>query len=431
MKKVVIIGGGAAGFFAAINLKMFYPDVDVTILEAASTPLSKVRVSGGGRCNLTNSFAEDMPLIKRYPRGEKVMRSCFRFFDHNDTFDWFEEQGVRLVTQDDNCVFPVSQNSGEIIDTFMRLIKEHGVELKCRKKVSKVLRDGDGFEIEIEGEADKMKCDFVVATTGGAPTADGVSLYSELPVRFVAPAPSLFSFNIKNNPITELMGTVVEDALVWLKGSRLSGAGAMLITHWGISGPAVLKLSSYAARRLQESDYKAQILISWVGGRKQDEILKELLAHISANGKKLVGSVAPFSLTTRTWAHILHRSDISEERRYVELGSKGINRIVATLTADEYSVDGRSAHKEEFVTSGGFAVGCINPATMESRDCPNFFVAGEVVDVKLYQSIHGAKQHQGELVGKAEDIISIKNEDGAVLEFESKSVASIRLAILF
>ncbi len=379
--KVVIIGGGAAGFFAAINLKELCEEVDVTILEAGAVPLAKVRVSGGGRCTRTNSFAEDMPLVKRYPRGEKVMRSCFRFFDHNDAFDWFEEHGVRLVTQDDNCVFPASQDSGEIIDTFMRLTKELGVELKCRKRVTKVHRSGEGFQIEIEGEEQRVECDYVVATTGGAPSADGVSLYSDLPVRFVDPVPSLFSFNIKNNPITELMGTVVEDAVVSLKGSRMAGAGAMLITHWGISGPAVLKLSSYAARRLRERDYRAQILISWVGGRAQDDILKDLLAHISEHSKKLVGTIAPFNLTSRAWSHILHRADISQERRYVELGSKGINRIVAVLTADEYSIDGRAPHKEEFVTSGGFAVGCINPATMESRDCPNFFVAGEVVDV--------------------------------------------------
>lgn len=177
------------------------------------------------------------------------------------------------------------------------------------------------------------------------------------------------------------MGTVVESAVVTLKGSRMAGSGALLVTHWGISGPAVLKLSSYAARRLNESKYRAQILINWCGGASQEEVLRVLLSHKAEHGKKLVGSAPPFSLTARTWSHILHRANISEERRYVELGSKGINRIVASLAADEYRIDGRSLHKEEFVTCGGVAVGCINPATMESRDCPNFFVAGEVVDV--------------------------------------------------
>ncbi len=379
--KVVIIGGGAAGFFAAINLKMFVPDIQVTILEAASSPLAKVRVSGGGRCNLTNSFAEDMPLIKRYPRGEKVMRSVFRFFNHEDTFDWFEEQGVRLVTQDDACVFPQSQDSGEIIQTFLRLTKELNIDVKCLHKVANVLRKGEGFQIEVEGAQELIECDVVLATTGGFPKSEGVSLYSQIPIRFVDPLPSLFSFNIPHNPITELMGTVVEDAVVSLKGSRMSGSGALLVTHWGISGPAVLRLSSYAARRLSEQDYKAQILINWVAGASQEKVLKELLAHIAENSKKMVSSAPPFGLTARTWSHILHRADISQERRYVELGSKGINRLVSSLTADEYSVDGRSLHKEEFVTCGGVAVGCINPATMESRDCPNFFVAGELVDV--------------------------------------------------
>ncbi len=379
--KVIVIGGGAAGFFAAINLKLMAPSVEITLLEAASTPLNKVRVSGGGRCNLTNSFAEQMPLIKRYPRGEKCMRTCFRQFNHSDAFDWFEQQGVKLVTQEDNCVFPDSQSSGEIIDTFMRLTRELDIELKCRHAVSKVSRLGEGFSLEIEGKESPLTCDVVIATTGGAPKAEGMALYSELPIRMVEPVPSLFSFTIPNNPITELMGTVVDNAVVSLKGSRLAGSGALLITHWGISGPAVLKLSSYAARRLYESHYKAQIMINWAGGASQEEVLKHLLAHISENSKKFVGSVAPYGLTARTWAHILHRADISLERRYVELGSKGINRIVAALTADEYSVDGRAAHKEEFVTCGGVAIGCINPATMESRDCPNLYLAGEALDI--------------------------------------------------
>ncbi len=208
-----------------------------------------------------------------------------------------------------------------------------------------------------------------------------MSLYSELPIRFVDPVPSLFSLNIPNNPITELMGTVIESAVVSLKGSRLSGSGALLVTHWGISGPAVLKLSSYGARRLFESNYQADVVINWCGGESQDQALKRLLAHISEHSKKLVSSAPPYSLTSRTWSHILHRANISEERRYIELGSKGINRLVVALTTDEYRVSGRSAHKEEFVTCGGVAVGCINPATMESRDCPNLFVAGEMVDV--------------------------------------------------
>ncbi len=378
--KVVVIGGGAAGFFAAINLKTFTPQIDVTILEASASPLSKVRVSGGGRCNLTNSFATDLPLIKLYPRGEKVMRNVLRHFNHIDAFDWFEEHGVSLVTQDDNCVFPASQDSGEIVDTFMREVRERGINLHCHKRVHKVHRAGSGFEVEVEG-GEMIACDIVLATTGGAPRLEDSALYSQIPIRFVDPVPSLFSFNIPNNPITELMGTVVENSVVSLKGSRLAGSGALLITHWGISGPAVLKLSSYAARRLYDTHYKAQIMINWVGGASQEDILRSLLAHISENSKKLVGSAAPYSLTSRTWSHILHRAEISEERRYIELGSKGINRIVAALTADEYSINGRAAHKEEFVTCGGVAVGCINPATMESRDCPNFFVAGEMIDL--------------------------------------------------
>ncbi len=378
--KVVIIGGGAAGFFTAINLKSFAPKAQVIILEAAAEPLAKVRISGGGRCNLTNTFEEPLPLIKRYPRGEKIMRNCLRFFDHNDTFDWFEEHGVELVRQEDHCVFPRSQSAAEVVEMLQREAAEAGVELRCRKRVTSIKSHGEGFEVCVKGSA-PLHCDFVVGTTGGAPTSAGVGLYSSLPVRFVEPHPSLFSFNIPHNSITSLMGTVVESAVVTLKGSRLAGSGALLITHWGISGPAVLRLSSYAALRLAESNYRAQILINWVGEVSQEQILTRLLAFIAENSKKMVGSARPFGLTTRTWNHILERSSISLERRYVELGSKGINRIVATLSGDEYSIDGRAAHREEFVTAGGVAVGCINPATMESRDCSNLFFAGEVVDL--------------------------------------------------
>ncbi len=381
MMKVVVVGGGAAGMFAAINIKFFVPQIDVTILEAAPQPLAKVRVSGGGRCNLTNSFAAGMPLSKIYPRGEKLMRNALRFFDHTDAYNWFEDQGVELVTQDDHCVFPASQDSGQIVDTFLRLCHEHSIDLQCSKRVESIRKEGDVFYIDVQGAAQTIECDIVVATTGGSPKMDALSLYSQLPLRFKDPVPSLFSFNIPSDPITELMGGVVENASVRLKGSRMMGSGALLITHWGISGPAVLRLSSYAARRLYEQHYKAQVLINWAGEASPEQVLRDILELKAENARKLVGSARPYALSARIWSHILHRADISQERRFVELGSKGINRIVATLIGDEYTIDGRSQHKEEFVTCGGISAGCVNPTTMESRDCENLFLAGEVLDV--------------------------------------------------
>ncbi|MFI3328535.1 MAG: aminoacetone oxidase family FAD-binding enzyme [Rikenellaceae bacterium] len=383
-KKIAIIGGGAAGFFAAINLKRLQPDAEVTIFEASEQPLAKVAVSGGGRCNLTNTFldqyGEPLNLIKVYPRGEKIMRNCLRQFDQTDCYEWFEREGVKLVTQEDQCVFPKSQDSYEIIELFYSLCDELGVIIKKRHFVESIRKEGERFKVLFGEGLKSYDCDYLLATTGGSPKREGMNLYNELPIRITDLAPSLFSLKIPNNPITELTGAVIENAQVTLKGGKVCGTGAMLITHWGVSGPAVLKLSSYCAKRLKEEEYKGAILINWVG-ITQDEIGEQLRATIDENGKKMVGSLHPFGLTTRVWEHILQRSDISLERRVAELGSKGINRIIATLASDEYQFNGRGTNKEEFVTCGGIAVGALNPRTLESHDCKGLFFAGEVIDL--------------------------------------------------
>ncbi|MFI3292783.1 MAG: NAD(P)/FAD-dependent oxidoreductase [Rikenellaceae bacterium] len=375
---IAIIGGGAAGFFAAINIKERNPSYEVTIFEASENVLSKVRISGGGRCNLTNSFEEVESLAKIYPRGEKVMRHALKIFDHRATYAWFEERGVRLTTQKDCCVFPASQRSDEIIETFLRLSHELGINIKCRHKIECIEKEGDKFILTTsKGE---FESDRVVVTTGGAPQQSAISFLEKLPLMFVAPTPSLFSFNLFD-PITELMGVVEERATVTLKGSKLKSSGALLITHWGVSGPAILKLSSYGARKLKDENYRAQILINWISTPNEGMILSEINRVITYNSKKLVSSAAPFSITSRLWQHIMRRADISSERRWAELGVKGINRIVATLMADEYTVIGKSTHAEEFVTAGGVDIKSINPTTMESRKCPGLYLAGEVLDV--------------------------------------------------
>ncbi len=376
--KIAIIGGGAAGFFAAINIKKINPSIEVTIFESAENTLSKVKISGGGRCNLTNSFEQVDSLAKIYPRGEKVMRHALKVFNHVDTYKWFEDNGVELTTQTDCCVFPKSQDAQEIVDTFHRLSKELGVEIKCRHKIESIKKEGEGFTLSTS-QGDFVS-DKVVVTTGGAPQSKSVSFLEDMPLKFVAPAPSLFSFKI-NDPITELMGVVMERVSVSLKGTKLKGSGALLITHWGVSGPAILKLSSYGARRLQEMNYRAQILINWISAPNEGVILTEINRVINTNSKKMVSSVAPFSITSRLWHHIMRRADISSERRWAEIGSKGINRIVATLMADEYTINGKSTHTEEFVTAGGVDLKSINPTTMEARKCAGLYFAGEVLDV--------------------------------------------------
>ncbi|MFI3301919.1 MAG: aminoacetone oxidase family FAD-binding enzyme [Rikenellaceae bacterium] len=375
--KIAIIGGGAAGFFAAINIKKVNPLFEVTIFEAAADVLSKVRVSGGGRCNLTNSFAEVDNLAKVYPRGEKIMRHALKVFSHTDAYEWFESHGVELTTQEDCCVFPRSQSSEEIISCFLRLAKELGINIKCNHRVSRIEK-GEDFVVTINDTP--LNFDKVVVTSGGAPTLKNISFLEGLPLKFIEPCPSLFSLKI-NNPITELMGVVMENTTVTLKGTKIKSSGALLITHWGVSAPAILKLSSYAARILKDKNYCGEILINWTSAPSEGVILSEINRVITYNSRKLVSSIAPFGITNRLWLHLMSRADISTQRRWAELGTKGINRIVATLMADEYTIAGKSTHTEEFVTCGGVDLKSINPTTLEARKCQGLYFAGEVTDV--------------------------------------------------
>ncbi len=377
--KIAIIGGGAAGFFTAINIKKSCPTAEVTIYESSANVLSKVRVSGGGRCNLTNSFEDVTTLSNVYPRGEKIMRHALRIFDHEATYRWFEDHGVKLTTQSDCCVFPASQSSEEIINRFLTLSCELGVEIKCNHKILNIKSEVEGgFSLTLEGQT--YICDIVIVTSGGAPQQNNLSFLNSLQLSYVAPTPSLFSFKL-NDPITELMGIVMESATLTLKGTKLKASGPLLITHWGMSGPAILKLSSYGARKLNEANYRGEILVNWVSAPNEGVVLSEINRTINYNSKKLVSSVAPFGITNRLWLHIMSRADISVERRWAELGLKGINRIVAVLMADEYKISGKSTHAEEFVTCGGVDIKTINPTTMEARKYPGLYFAGEVLDV--------------------------------------------------
>lgn len=380
--RVAIIGGGAAGYFAAINIKEMNPEIEVTIYEAGSKSLAKVGVSGGGRCNLTNSFEGIKDLAKAYPRGAKLMKRLFKVFDYNQTAEWFEDRGVELTTQEDHCLFPKSQNSQEIIDTFLRLSAELGIEIKHSYRVASIEHNESGYTISFEDPKLKnISADSVIVTTGGSPKKDGLSMLDSLNLEIVEPVPSLFSFNIPSDPITELMGTVVENATITLQGTKLKASGALLITHWGISGPAALKLSSYGARVLSECNYSAKIAVNWVNETNFDKVQQELLRICAENSGKLVTNVKAYDLPSRLWQALLTKAEISHERRFVELGSKGINRLVNILINDEYTIKGQSRFRDEFVTAGGVALSNISMGTMECHNHPNLYFAGEVLDV--------------------------------------------------
>ena len=348
---IAIIGAGAAGLFSAINLKKLSPDVNVSIFESSLNVLSKVGVSGGGRCNLTNSFEDVKAISTAYPRGDKLIKRLFKIFDYKDSYQWFEDNGVHLVTQDDRCVFPYSQDSQEIIDTFLSLARRLDIKINISYKVTSIEKIDGKFELSFARQPERVY-DAVIVTTGGSPMRENLSFINNLPVDIVEPVPSLFTFNIPNNQITQLMGTVVENTVVGLKGTKFKASGALLITHWGVSGPAILKLSSYGARYLSESDYNASVLINWINQTNEENIYKEINRISTENPHKLVTSIRPFNVPSRLWLHIMKRAEISDQRRWVELGRKGIIRIINSLTNDEYPINGKSRFREEFVTCG-------------------------------------------------------------------------------
>lgn len=386
--KIAIIGAGAAGCFAAINIRRMAPDADITVLEGGKKPLAKVAITGGGRCNITNSFCGIKSINEAYPRGERLMKRLLKTFSHEDACRWFEAEGIRLVTQDDECVFPASQDAMEIVNLLTRLMRQAGIRLLTGHRVNAIKKeDRDGNEglfciSFTNSNIASFHADTVLVATGGcAKTADYNMLHELTAGNAVAPVPSLFSLCLPGDSITSLMGTVVEHATAWLAGTRHRAEGALLITHWGMSGPAILKLSSYAARTLHENAYKAQLHINWLGGMDEGEATTMLAGIAIRNPKKQLSSVYPDVLNSRLWAHLLEKSGINPGLRWGEAGRKTINRITNTLINDAYAADGKNRFKEEFVTCGGVALGEINPRTMESRTAPGLFFAGEALDI--------------------------------------------------
>lgn len=385
--KIAVIGAGAAGCFAAIHIKRFMPEADVTVFESGKRPLAKVSITGGGRCNLTNSFRGIRSMGEAYPRGERLMKRLMKEFGYKEAFDWFETEGVRLLTQDDECVFPVSQDAMEIVNTLTHLMRQTGVHMKTGHRVVRIIKSADTgeeglFRISFaDGNIPECNANMILVATGGCPKASDAGLLGSLTENIVLPVPSLFSLCLPQQGITDLTGTVVEHATVWISGTKHKATGALLITHWGMSGPAILKLSSYAARTLHDNNYKAQLHINWLGDTNETDV-QEMLGSIAVrNPQKQLSNVYPDVLNSRLWVHLLHRSGINPEQRWAEAGRKTFNRLINTLTNDIYTVDGKNRFKDEFVTCGGISLSDINPRTMESKNTPGLFFAGEVLDI--------------------------------------------------
>lgn len=364
--KTAIIGGGAAGFFLAVNLKEMMPEMEVTIFERSRRVLTKVEISGGGRCNCTNSFEAVTDLSQVYPRGHRLLKRLFNVFDYQSGYEWFESHGVPLVTQADHCVFPAAQDSHAIINCFLSLARRHHIEIRTNSKVSSL--------------ADVAGYDFIAVTTGGSPRGEGLRWLAALGHEIESPVPSLFSFAIHDQRLQALMGLVTETE-VFIPGTKLRASGPLLITHWGVSGPAVLKLSSYAARYLAEHDYQSPLSIHWVTLHDQ-EVAALLSQHAVLQAKKQLTTFNPFGLQQRLWAYLVEKA-LGERFhiRWSELNKKDVNRLVNILLNDTCQIAGRAPFKDEFVTCGGISLKAVNPSTLESRHVPRLYFAGEVLDI--------------------------------------------------
>ena len=367
MAKTAIIGGGAAGFFLAVNLKEMMPEMEVTIFERSSRVLAKVEVSGGGRCNCTNSFSQVSDLSQVYPRGHRLMKRLFHVFNYKDAYSWFESHGVPLVTQDDECVFPQAQDSHAIINCFLSMARRYHINICTGRKVQSLEELND--------------YDYVAVTTGGSPKGEGLRWLADMGHEIEPPVPSLFTFSIADAKLRALQGLVVEDAAAYIPGTKFRSEGPLLVTHWGVSGPAILKLSSYAARHLAECQYKAPLGISWLQLSETD-IQTAFRNMADSQPQKLLTTYNPFGLQQRLWSYLVDKAlDTRSAIRWCELNKKDVNRLVNILTNDTYQIAGRAAFKDEFVTCGGVSLKAVNPSTLESRHVPHLYFAGEVLDI--------------------------------------------------
>ena len=366
---------------AAIVARRTNPASKVTIFERAQKVLAKVEITGGGRCNVTNSFAAITDMKQAYPRGHKLMKRLMKTFSHEDTYRWFEQHGVPLVTQEDECVFPKAQDSHAIINCLVRQANELGVTICCRHRLVNIHRMEDGrLKLEFENGSHRVFHRTII-TTGGSPNGRGLQYLAQLGHDIEPPVPSLFTFNIKDRAFCDLMGTVVEPVVTTIPGTKLRAKGPLLVTHWGVSGPAALKLSSYAARLLAENAYKAPLAISWTGELTRQEVEENLLMLQTANPRKQVATLHPFGLPSRLWLYILSKLDIDAVKPWAEIGRKTLNRMIETLVNDQYTIAGKGVFRDEFVTCGGVSLSSVNSKKLESKVCPNLFFAGEVLDI--------------------------------------------------
>ena len=378
---IAVIGGGAAGFFAAINCAALYPRHTVSLFEKSNKVLSKVRISGGGRCNVTHACFENARLIEYYPRGKKELRNAFSRFSTSDTVQWFESRGVKLKTEADGRMFPITDNSETIIHCLQNEAAKSEVKIKMNYALQSVLKRSTGkFELQFQ-HGEKLNFDKVIITTGGSANKSSYDWISELSHTIIPPVPSLFTFNIPGSPLKGLEGISSQSANVRLEGAKLDSTGPILITHWGISGPAVLRLSAFAARWLFDNNYMATCYINWIPGMNEENTRSELFSLKEDSPNKKMSGLSFHGLPSRLWQCLCLLSGIEADDKCSEVNKAKLNKLVQHCCRLALQIKGKTTFKEEFVTCGGINLKEVNMQTMESQKVKGLYFAGEVLDI--------------------------------------------------
>ena len=381
IKNIAVIGGGAAGFFAAISVKNHHPSAIVTLFEKTSKVLSKVKISGGGRCNVTNANNDIVSLCTAYPRGGKELKNIFYRFGPQDTINWFENRGVALKAEPDGRVFPISNNSQTIIDCLIEECREKNISIKYNKSVKSLKKIQSQWALSFNDSVIFNRYEIIIVASGGSSKLKGFDWLKNIGHSIINPIPSLFTFNMPNESIIDLMGVVVKDVKIKISGTKIETVGPVLITHWGMSGPVILKASSIGARDLFERDYSFNIEINWLAESNTELLFKKIEEYSLSFLNKLVVNQNPFTFPNRLWQFLIYKFGVSTSKRWGELGKKKMRHLIELFTKDSYAVSGKTTFKEEFVTCGGVALSNINVNTMESKVHSNLYFAGEVLNI--------------------------------------------------
>lgn len=377
--RIVVLGGGAAGFFGAIACAETYPHTRVTVLEANRQPLAKVRISGGGRCNVTHACFEVATLVGNYPRGGKALRGALTRFQPRQTIDWFARRGVALKTEADGRMFPTTDDSGTIVDCLIQAAQRAGIQIRTGTPAIALRLNADGsLTVELKS-GEILVADRVLIATGSNP--NGYRWAVELGHTIAPPVPSLFTFNLADRSLRELAGVSVDSVRVRLPDAKLTQTGPLLVTHWGLSGPAILKLSAWGARFLAECRYQTPLAVNWLPEENSETLRQQLQLLRSQSAKKAIGSYCPFPLAKRLWLYLLDRSGIDPQTQRSQVSNTALNSLIELLGNSQYQITGKGVFKEEFVTCGGINLKEVNFKTMESRCCPHLYFAGEVLDI--------------------------------------------------